>query len=147
MATPSPSVATASKWDQPVTVTAPPAGPGQARLVGRRGRARPPLGTGRVSRPTYNERVSPPDRRRTGDPTLDAAAEAAPSASGTAFTDLAEATAPPPEEPAWMRDAPVAGEDPAAPAPAARPGGAEPPRAGPARSRSSGPSTPSRPAR
>jgi hypothetical protein len=73
-----------------------------------------------VSRPTYNDGVSP-RRRRTGDPTLDAAAEAATSASGTVFTDLAEATAPPPEEPAWMRDAPVAGEDPAAPAPAPDP--------------------------
>jgi DNA helicase-2/ATP-dependent DNA helicase PcrA len=73
-----------------------------------------------VSRPTYNDGVSP-RRRRTGDPTLDAAAEAATSASGTVFTDLAEATVPPPEEPAWMRDAPVAGEDPAAPAPAPDP--------------------------
>ncbi len=49
--------------------------------------------------------------------TLDAAAEAAEAAPGTAFTDLAEAPAAVPDEPAWMRDAPVDAKDPAAPQP------------------------------
>ena len=46
-----------------------------------------------MSHPTYNERVSPARRRRSGDPTLDAAAEAASTATGTAFIDLADAPA------------------------------------------------------
>jgi len=78
---------------------------------------------GRVSRPTYNERVSPTRRRRTGDPTLNAAADDATAAAGTVFTDLSETASATPDEPVWMRDGPV-GEDPAArvppPDPAAR---------------------------
>ena len=69
-----------------------------------------------MSRPTYNGRVSPTRRRRTGDPTLDAAAEAAGAAAGTAFTDLEDAPATP-DEPAWMRDAPTEARDPSAPTP------------------------------
>ena len=60
--------------------------------------------------------MSPTRRRRTGDPTLDAAAEAASAAAGTAFTDLEDAPATP-DEPAWMRDAPTETRDPSAPAP------------------------------
>ncbi|MBI3747980.1 MAG: hypothetical protein HY262_03915, partial [Chloroflexi bacterium] len=44
--------------------------------------------------------MSPTRRRRSGDSSPDAAAETA----GTAFTDLADAPAGAPEEPAWMRD-------------------------------------------
>ena len=47
--------------------------------------------------------------------TLDAAAEAADTVHGTAFTDLADAPAAVPDEPAWMLDAPVEAKDPAAP--------------------------------
>ncbi len=60
--------------------------------------------------------MTPTRRRRTGDPTLDAAAEAAGAAAGTAFTDL-EDTPSTPDEPAWMRDAPVDPKDPTAPSP------------------------------
>ena len=70
-----------------------------------------------MSRPTYNAFVSPTRRRRTGDPTLEAAAEAATAAAGTVFTDLSEGPSAAPEEPAWMRETPVRGEDPAAPQP------------------------------
>ena len=73
-----------------------------------------------MSRPTYNGAVSPTRRRRTGDPTLDDAAATAPDVVGTAFADLDEAPATL-EEPAWMRDAPGQGEDPAVPVPAADP--------------------------
>jgi DNA helicase-2/ATP-dependent DNA helicase PcrA len=64
---------------------------------------------------TYNGGVSPTRRRRTGDPTLDDAAAAASAATGTVFTDLSEAPVASPEEPAWMRDAPVGTRDTAAP--------------------------------
>ena len=70
-----------------------------------------------MSRPTYNERVSPTRRRRTGDTTLDAAAEAATAAAGTAFLDLDEGAPTVPDEPAWMSDAPVATADPTVPVP------------------------------
>jgi len=74
-----------------------------------------------VSGPTYNGRVSPNRRRRTGDATLD---DAAATAAGTVFTDLSGAPAAVPDEPAWMRDAPIETKDPTAPAklpdPAAR---------------------------
>ena len=73
-----------------------------------------------MSPPTYNGAVSPTRRRRTGDPTLDDAAAAVPDAVGTAFADLDEAPTAP-EEPAWMRDAPGPGEDPATPVPAVDP--------------------------
>jgi DNA helicase-2/ATP-dependent DNA helicase PcrA len=59
--------------------------------------------------------VSPTRRRRPGDATLDDAAEAAGNVAGTAFTDLSEAPASTPDEPAWMRDGAGPGEDPAAP--------------------------------
>jgi hypothetical protein len=45
----------------------------------------------------------------------DVAAEAATEAAGTVFTDLSEAATAIPDEPAWMRDAPVEGADPGAP--------------------------------
>ena len=61
-----------SKWDEAVTIDRAAGGPGR----------------GRVSPPTYNGRVSPTRRRRTGDPTLDDAAAAAAEAVGTAFADL-----------------------------------------------------------
>ena len=73
-----------------------------------------------MSRPTYNGRVSPTRRRRTGDPSLDDAVAAAAEAVGTAFADLDE-VAPPPEEPAWMRDVPTATMDPSAPPPVVDP--------------------------
>jgi DNA helicase-2/ATP-dependent DNA helicase PcrA len=57
--------------------------------------------------------VSPNRRRRTGDATLD---DAAATAAGTIFTDLSEAAAPIPDEPAWMREAPTETKDPIAPA-------------------------------
>ncbi len=53
--------------------------------------------------------MSPTRRRRPGDPTLDDAAETV----GTLFTALDD-EAPAPEEPAWMRDAPGQGSEPAA---------------------------------
>ena len=99
-----------------------------------------------MSRPTYNERVSPTRRRRTGDPTLDAAVEAAGAAAGTAFVDLDEAAPSVPDEPAWMRDAPAATTDPTAPVPPPDPAAARRTPRRRARSRSSAPSTPSRPA-
>ena len=67
----------------------------------------------RVSRPTYNGWVSPTRRRPPDDPTLDDAAAAAMSAIGTAFIELSDAPEVVLEEPAWLRDAPVGGEDPA----------------------------------
>ena len=67
-----------------------------------------------VSAPTYNGWVSPTPRRRAADSTLDAAAETA----GTAFTELAEAPAGVPDEPAWMRDSAAEVEE----DPAVRPG-------------------------
>ena len=73
-----------------------------------------------MSLATYNCEVSPTRRRRTGDPTIEAAAEAATTA-GTVFTDLSEATASTPEEPAWLHEAPGTGEDPAARTPAPDP--------------------------
>ncbi len=73
-----------------------------------------------MRRPTYNGAVSPTRRRRTGDPTLDDAAATAPDVVGTAFADLDEAPATL-EEPAWLRDAPGQGEDPAVPVAAADP--------------------------
>ncbi len=73
-----------------------------------------------MSPPTYNGAVSPTRRRRTGDPTLDDAAATAPEAVGTTFADLDETPATL-DEPAWMRDAPGLGEDPATPVPAADP--------------------------
>ncbi len=79
---------------------------------------------GRVRPPTYNGGVSPTRRRRPGDPTLDDAAAAAAETVGTAFADVDEA-APPPEEPAWMVEAPVGRDDPTAPAPAADPAAVE----------------------
>ena len=115
--------------------------PGQA---GRR-RGHRTSRAGRVSRPTYNGGVSPTRRRRTGDPTLDDAAAAAP-APGTAFTDLAEAAPATPEEPAWMRDAPAeARTRPRPPRRSTRPPSRRASRH--ARSRSSGRSTRSRRAR
>jgi DNA helicase-2/ATP-dependent DNA helicase PcrA len=74
-----------------------------------------------VSRPTYNEPVSPRRRRRTGDPTLEGAAEAASPSAGTVFTDLSEAPPTAPEEPAWLRDSATTIEDPAAARPAPDP--------------------------
>jgi DNA helicase-2/ATP-dependent DNA helicase PcrA len=65
--------------------------------------------------------VSPRRRRRTGDPTLEAAAEAATASAGTVFTDLSEAPPSAPEEPAWLRDSATAVEDPAASRPAPDP--------------------------
>jgi DNA helicase-2/ATP-dependent DNA helicase PcrA len=54
--------------------------------------------------------VSPTRRRRSGE----SAPEAIPETAGTAFTDLADAPAAAPEEPAWMRDsASAVEEDPA----------------------------------
>ena len=73
-----------------------------------------------MSGPTYNGAVSPTRRRRTGDPTLDDAAATVADTVGTAFADLDE-TPVPVEEPAWMRDAPGPGEDPAVRAPAVDP--------------------------
>ena len=73
-----------------------------------------------MSPPTYNGLVSPTRRRRTGDSTLDDAAATVPDAVGTAFADLDEAPTAP-EEPAWMREAPGPGEDPATPIPEADP--------------------------
>jgi DNA helicase-2/ATP-dependent DNA helicase PcrA len=67
-----------------------------------------------VSGPTYNGWVSPTRRRRSGDPTLDAAAEAAGAAAGTVFTDLSDGALATPEEPAWMRDMPAETKDPPA---------------------------------
>ena len=69
---------------------------------------------------TYNAGVSPTRRRRTGDPSLDDAAAGVAETVGTAFADLDE-TAPPPEEPAWLRETPGPGEDPAVPIPVADP--------------------------
>ncbi|MEA2630566.1 MAG: ATP-dependent helicase UvrD/PcrA, partial [Chloroflexota bacterium] len=77
-----------------------------------------------MSGSTYNGWVTPTRRRRSGDPTLDAAADATGAAAGTVFTDLSEVPPATPEEPAWMRDLPAETKDPAAPAappdPAAR---------------------------
>jgi len=56
--------------------------------------------------------VSPTRRRRTGDQTLEAAAEAATTA-GTVYTDLSDAPASTPDEPAWLREPASTGEDPA----------------------------------
>ncbi len=56
--------------------------------------------------------VTPTRRRRTGDPTLVDAAEAAGTAAGTVFTDLDEGAPVVPDEPAWLRDAPARGEGP-----------------------------------
>jgi ATP-dependent DNA helicase UvrD/PcrA len=64
--------------------------------------------------------VSPTRRRRSGDPTLEAAAEAATTA-GTVFTDLDEAPSSAPEEPAWLSESSLTGEDPALRAPAPDP--------------------------
>jgi DNA helicase-2/ATP-dependent DNA helicase PcrA len=63
-----------------------------------------------VGGPTYNERVSPTRRRRAGSASLDEAAEAA-SASGTAFVELTDSPAEPPQEPAWLRATGEAVED------------------------------------
>jgi len=52
--------------------------------------------------------VSPTRRRRPADPVPEEAAEAV----GTAFGELDEAPAPP-DEPAWLRDAPGVDDDPA----------------------------------
>ena len=60
--------------------------------------------------------MSPTRRRRTADPAPDEAAEAV----GTTFAALDDAPAPP-EEPAWMRDAPGLDGDPSSPVPAADP--------------------------
>jgi DNA helicase-2/ATP-dependent DNA helicase PcrA len=65
--------------------------------------------------------VSPRRRRRTGDPTLEAAAEAAATSAGTVFTDLDEARQGTPDEPAWLREPGSTGEDPGAPRPAPDP--------------------------
>jgi DNA helicase II / ATP-dependent DNA helicase PcrA len=73
-----------------------------------------------VSRHTYNGQVSPTRRRRTADPAPDDAATSVPDAVGTAFADLDEGPAAL-EEPAWMREAPGHGEDPAVPVPKADP--------------------------
>ncbi|MBA3234521.1 MAG: UvrD-helicase domain-containing protein [Chloroflexi bacterium] len=59
--------------------------------------------------------MSPTRRRNAGNMTLDAAAEAAETVHGTAFTDLADAPAAVPDEPAWMQDAPVEIPDSATP--------------------------------
>jgi DNA helicase-2/ATP-dependent DNA helicase PcrA len=65
--------------------------------------------------------VTPTRRRRTGDPTLDDAAETARGAAGTVFTDLSDAAPVVPDEPAWLRDAPTDAKDPSAPRPAPDP--------------------------
>jgi len=59
-------------------------------------------------RPTYNERVSPSTRRRT----VDSQSDVAPETPGTAFADAIEAPSTGVEEPAWLRDAPLPGEQP-----------------------------------
>jgi len=57
--------------------------------------------------------VSPKSRRRSGDPSFDDAA----ATVGTTFAETAEAAdAAAPQEPEWLRDAPVPGPDPTAPA-------------------------------
>ncbi len=61
------------------------------------------------SHPTYNGWVSPTRRRRPDDPTLDDAT----GTTGTTFVDLSEAPEVVPDEPAWLRDAPVGADDPA----------------------------------
>nr|MBA2372634.1 UvrD-helicase domain-containing protein [Chloroflexota bacterium] len=53
--------------------------------------------------------MSPTTRRRSAEPTLDDAL----AVPGTAFGELPDASGPVPDEPAWMRDAPSTGEDPA----------------------------------
>src|SRR6476620_1952184 len=63
------------------------------------------------------EGVSPTRPRRSRSSALDDAAEAASAAAGTVFTDLADAPPEVPEEPAWMREAQVEPNDPAAPLP------------------------------
>ena len=111
---------------------------------GHRDRAPGRPGRGRVSPPTYNGRVSPTRRRRTGDPTLDDAAEAAAEAAGTAFADLDEAPRSRPRSPPGCatrrsRDR--------GPGHARAPAGSRGRRSAAASSappRSSGPSTPSR---
>ncbi len=117
---------TFSKWDEPVTVTAPP--PDQvapAELIGTRRQTRRAHVQGRVSGPTYNGRVSPTRRRRSGDSSLDVAIAAASESVGTAFVDLDEASATP-EEPDWLRAETVAPrEDPAAAAASADPAAIE----------------------
>ena len=65
--------------------------------------------------------MTPTRRRRTGDPTLVDAAEAAGTAAGTVFTDLDDAAPTVPDEPAWLRDAPAEAKDPSAPAAAPDP--------------------------
>ena len=65
--------------------------------------------------------VTPTRRRRTGDPTLVDAAEAAGTTAGTVFTDLDEGPPVVPDEPAWLRDAPAEAKDPSAPAAAPDP--------------------------
>src|SRR3954468_16589364 len=93
------------------------------RRSGRR--SQPGRGSGRISVPTYNERVSPSRRRRTGDPSLDDAMAAAAQPVGAASASLALAPAPP-EERDWMRVGPVASpDDPAAPVPVADPAAVE----------------------
>ena len=64
--------------------------------------------------------MSPARRRRPTDPAPDDAAAAAAEAVGTAFATLDDGAAAP-DEPAWMRDAPGLGDDPAKPAPVADP--------------------------
>jgi DNA helicase II / ATP-dependent DNA helicase PcrA len=57
--------------------------------------------------------VSPKSRRRSGDPSFDDAA----ATVGTTFAETAEAAdTAAPQEPEWLRDAPVPGQDPTAPA-------------------------------
>ena len=64
--------------------------------------------------------MSPTRRRRPADTATDEAAAATAEAVGTAFAALDDAAATP-DEPAWLRDAPGPGDDPAGRAPAADP--------------------------
>src|SRR3954468_24760221 len=93
------------------------------RRSGRR--SQPGRGSGRISVPTYNERVSPSRRRRSGDPSLDDAMAAAAQPVGTAFADLDEGPAAP-EEPDWREVGPATSpDDPAAPVAAPDPAAVE----------------------
>jgi len=63
-----------------------------------------------VSGPTYNGRVSPTRRRRAGNVKLDQPVEP-PTASGTAFVELADSPDSPPDEPTWLRGVPGPADD------------------------------------
>ena len=91
---------TFSKWDEPVTIAAPPAD--QVK----------PSSSEPGESPAYNVGVTPTRRRRTGDPTLVDAAEAAGSHRRDGLHRPRRGPPAVPDEPAWLRDAPAEAKDP-----------------------------------